>query len=185
MTPGTGQWPGLRRLAWATLVVVAVAGGGCGGYGPVDPQPSPTPSSTPSPTLPGVVLGPSTGPTRIALIAADPAPGATVGGCGSDVAGCVGRIRLTFRVTPTANGTALFYRGFLHATDKTGCLIGNASGGGLRSGEPQTIEIAFDQPDTSGRCRLPLDLTDLAFGVEGTIEVASRQEWGLRYRLAP
>jgi hypothetical protein len=28
-------------------------------------------------------------------------------------------------------------------------------------------------------------LTDLAMTVEGTIEVASRQEWALRYHLAP
>lgn len=169
-----------------SLLVLALATIGCGGYGPVEPQPSPTPSPTPSLTLPGATLGPSTGPSRIALVAADPAPGATLTGCGTDVAGCVGRIRLTFQITPTSNGTVLFYRGFLHATDKTACLIGNASGpAALRAGEARTIEILFDQPDTSGRCRIPLDLIDLALGVEGTTEVASRQEWGIPYHLAP
>jgi hypothetical protein len=92
---------------------------------------------------------------------------------------------MTFRVTPTGSGTVLRYVGFLHATDKTACLQGLAAGGSLRTGEAQTVEIAFDQADTSGRCRTPLDLSDLAFNVEGTVEVASRQEWALAYRLAP
>ena len=92
---------------------------------------------------------------------------------------------MTFRVEPTGSGSVLFYRAFLHATDKTGCLIAPAAGGALQAGMARTVEVVFDEPDTSGRCRTPLDLRDLAFGVEGTVEVASRQEWSLSYRLSP
>ncbi len=162
-------------------VALAAALGACHGDGPTNPPPGPTPT----PAVPGATPGPATGPTRIALVAAEPLPGSVVGGCGADASGCAGRIRMTFRVTPTGNGTALFYVGFLHATNKTACLQGRAEGMALRAGEPQAVEIVFDQPDTSGRCRTPLDISDLAFNVEGTVEVASRQEWALAYRLAP
>ena len=92
---------------------------------------------------------------------------------------------MTFRLTPSGTGPVLFCTGFLHAADKTGCLQGRTGAFSLRKCEAQTVEVVFDQADAGDRCRAPLDLTDLAFGVEGTIEVASRHEWGLRYRLAP
>jgi hypothetical protein len=44
----------------------------------------PTPTPTPTPTPPtGVVVGPHTGPTEIAFLSADPAPGSTIAGCGA------------------------------------------------------------------------------------------------------
>jgi hypothetical protein len=132
-----------------------------------------------------VSVGPGSGPTAITLAAADPLPGSTIAGCGPHASGCVGRIRMTFRLAPTGTGPTLFSVGFLHAADKTGCLQGRIGALSLRAGEPQTIGVVFDQVDASDRCRTPLDLTDLALSVEGTVEVASRQEWGLRYRLAP
>ena len=138
-----------------------------------------------SPPLPGLGEGAATGPTAIGLVSADPALGSTITGCGAHVSGCAGRIRMTFRLAPTATGTVLFSTGFLHAADKTGCLQGRTAGLSLRAGEPQTIDVVFDQADESDRCRTPLDLTDLALTVEGTIEVASHKEWTLRYHLAP
>ena len=75
--------------------------------------------------------------------------------------------------------------GFLHAADKTACLQGRTGGLQLRAGEAQTVEVIFDQPAASDRCRTPLELTDLALTLEGTTEVASRQEWGLHYSLVP
>jgi hypothetical protein len=92
---------------------------------------------------------------------------------------------MTFRLTPGGTGPVLFCTGFLQAENKTGCLQGRTGALSLRRGEAQTVEVVFDQVDTSDRCRVPLDLTDLAFAVEGTVDVASRHEWGLRYHLAP
>jgi hypothetical protein len=132
-----------------------------------------------------VTIGASTGPTLITLVSAAPMPGANVAGCGAHAAGCAGRIRMAFRLSPTGTGPVLYCVGFLHAADKTGCLQGRTGPLSLHAGESQTIEVVFDQVDASDRCRTPLDLTDLALVVEGTVEVASRQEWGLRYRLAP
>jgi len=118
------------------------------------------------------------------LLAADPLPGSTIGGC-AHVSDCAGRLRMTFRVTPGGNGTVLFYVGFLHAPSKIACLQGRTTGAAVGAGEPQTVEIVFDQADASDRCRTPLDLSDLAFNVEGSIEVAARQEWALAYHLVP
>jgi hypothetical protein len=145
---------------------------------------SPVPTPTPVPTIPGAVPGAASGRSSIVLVAADPLPRSTIGGC-ADAVDCAGRLRLTFRVTPGGEGTVLFYMGFLHAPSKVACLQGRTGGGAVRAGEGQTIEIVFDQADTSGRCRTPLDLSDLAFNVEGTIEVAARQEWAIAYRLVP
>ncbi len=79
----------------------------------------------------------------------------------------------------------LWCAGFLHAADKTACLQARTGSLLLRAGEAQMVEVAFDLSATGDRCRTPLEITDLALTVEGTTEVASRQEWGLRYRLAP
>jgi hypothetical protein len=92
---------------------------------------------------------------------------------------------MTFRLAPSGTGPVLFCTGFLHAANKTGCLQGRIGAFNLRAGEAQTVDVVFDQVDTSDRCGTPLDLTDLAFVVEGTIEVASRHEWALHYHLAP
>jgi hypothetical protein len=55
----------------------------------------------------------------------------------------------------------------------------------MASGSVASAKVVFDQLDGSDRCRTPLDFTDLALTVEGTVEVAARQEWGLHYRLDP
>ncbi len=170
----------------AALALAAALLASCSGDGATTPGPpaTPTPSPTP-PAVPGLVDGASTGPTPIDFVSADPALGTTISGCGAHASGCAGRIRMTFRLTPGGTGPVLFCIGFLHAADKTGCLQGRTGALNLRRGEPQTVEVVFDQVGAGDRCRVPLDLTDLAFAVEGTIDVASRHEWGLRYRLAP
>jgi len=172
--------------SWAALALAALLLASCSGDEATTPSvpASPTPSPTP-PAVPGLVDGASTGPTTIAFVSADPALGSTIAGCGANASGCAGRIRMTFRLTPGGTGPVLFCTGFLHAADKTGCLQARTGAFGLRQGEAQTVEVVFDQVDTGDRCRTPLDLTDLAFVVEGTIEVASRHEWALHYRLAP
>jgi len=178
--------------AWARrgVVLSALVFGlsACGDYGTTSPGPGPTPTPTPVPTptpaVPGVVPGPATGRSAIVLLAADPLPGSTIGGC-AHASDCAGRLRMTFRVTPAGNGTVLFHVGFLHAPSKIACLQGRTAGGAVPAGEAQTVEIVFDQADPSDRCRTPLDLSDLAFNVEGSIEVAARQEWALAYHLVP
>ncbi len=169
---------------WTAVIAVAVLAG-CGGENPGGVQPSPSPSATATPGLPGVTVGAATGPTAITLVAAEPLPAATLGGCGATAAGCVGRIRMTFALRPTGSGPVLWSIGFLHASNKTACLQGRSGALTLRAGEVQTVEIVFDQAGSADRCGTPTDITDLAFNVEGTVEVASRQEWGLRYTLAP
>ena len=179
---GSARWWEAASLAAVFFALAGCGGGGSeGGPGPL---PTPIPTPTPGPGVAGATPGRATGPTAIALVAADPLPGSTLSGCAS-AAACAGRVRMSFRVTPTASGTVLFYVGFLHAANKTACLQGRGAGATLRAGEPQTVEMVFDQADSSTRCGTPLDLRDLAFNVEGTTSVASRQEWALAYLLVP
>jgi hypothetical protein len=173
---------GAARAVIALLASLAA----CSGDRTVSPGPLVSPSPSPPPSRPpGVTAGRATGPTAIALVAADPPPGLTIAGCGAEAAGCAGRLRMTFRLAPSRSGAVLWCVVFLHAANKTACLQGRVAGFTLRAGEPQDVDVVLDVSDRSGRCRTPLDLTDLAFNVEGTIEVASRQEWTLHYRLAP
>jgi hypothetical protein len=131
-----------------------------------------------------VTAGRATGPTAIALVAIDPPAGLDIP-CGSQAQSCAGRVRMTFRLTPAGTGTVLWCTAFLHAANRTACLQGRAPGFLLRTGEARLVDVVFDLADASDRCRTPLDLTDLAFVAEGTVEVAARQEWALRYRLTP
>jgi hypothetical protein len=172
------RWGAARRALRAAVFLTSLIAS-CNG----NPATNPIPPITSPPS--GAIPGPSTGPTRIALVSADPVPAATLAGCGNGASGCTGRIRMAFRLTPTATGSVLWCVGFLHAADKTACLQGRTGGLQLRAGEAQTVEVVFDLPAAGDRCRTPLEITDLALTVEGTIEVASRQEWGLRYRLVP
>jgi hypothetical protein len=75
--------------------------------------------------------------------------------------------------------------GFLHADNTTACLQARTAAFALRAGEAQTVEAVFDTAYHGDRCATPVEITNLAFVVEGVVEVASRQEWALRYRLAP
>jgi hypothetical protein len=173
----------------AVVVAVLLLGEGCGASSPDDLHPSPSPSLSPpvspTPGLPGVTAGVSTGPTAITLLSADPAPGSTLAGCGAGAVGCAGRIRMTFLLRPSGTGTVLWCVAFLHASNQAGCLQARTAGLALKAGEAQTVEVVFDTADTGGFCGTPLDITHLAFVVEGVTQVASRQEWALRYHLDP
>ena len=80
---------------------------------------------------------------------------------------------MTFRLSPTTSGSLLGCRAFLHAEDQIACLTASAGPQILRAGQPQTVELVFDQAGDGGRCRPPFELTHLAFVAEGT--VAGRQ----------
>jgi hypothetical protein len=157
-----------------------VALGACGGAPPAappTPQPTVAPSSGSAPHP-----GASSGPTKIAFVESTPAPGATISGCGSDATGCAGRLQVTVRLTPSGSGTALYVAAFLHASNMRACLLARTGPLILRAGEGLPVILLFDQADA---CAVPTDITHLAVVVEGTTEVASRQEWGVAYRLMP
>ena len=101
---------------------------GCGDGTPtVEPTPvatTPAPGFSPTPSS-EVVVGPHTGPTEITFLAADPAPGSTIAGCGANASGCSGRVRMRFRLLSTAGGPVLDAIGFLHATNKVACYRGS------------------------------------------------------------
>lgn len=160
------------RLALALAVVSSFWLAGCGDHE------SPT---TPTP-VPPVVAGASSGNVLIQFSDATPVPGSTVTGCGTEAAGCVNRIAMRFRLAPTQSGPVLYVRAFLHASNRVACLSAETGPFTLTAGQPRDLEVVFDRAD---RCGVPLTIETMAVVVEGTVEVASRQEWTLSYTLRP
>jgi len=154
----------------------------CGSYAPLPPSPGPTPTPTPD-TSTMVIPGAGSGPTRITFVSAQPTPGSTLSGCGPRVSGCAGRVRMTFNVQSATGGHVLFMRAFLHDTRKIACLTASTGAFDLAAGETRPVEMVFDQPDDV--CGTPLTIANMDAGVEGTVEIASRQEWAVRYGFAP
>jgi hypothetical protein len=161
----------MRILSGAALALLAACGS--------ETLPPTTPP-TPSPT--DVVPGMATGPTRIAFVSADPPPGAMVSGCGQNATGCGGRVRMVFRITPAATGEALRFVVFLHSDSKRACFTATTGPVPVRAGEAQSLQVVLDASDT---CGVPLAITDMAAVLEGTVELASRQEWAIRYTFGP
>ena len=174
----------LRRLAVWVVAGAALATIVCT-QSTVSPNPPPTlPTAPPAvPEVPGATRGASEGSTDIRLIAADPAPGATLSGCGGGASGCRGRIRMTFQLTSPSGGPALGLLAHLHSDRATACYVAIAPSFTLVRGMRHDVEVVFEPDDTDAACPTPLDLTHLAVVVEGTVEVFARQEWALRYRL--
>ena len=48
----------------------------------------------------------------------------------------------------------------------------------LTAGAATELDVTFDRADD---CGVPLDINHLALVVEGPVQVASRQEWSVRY----
>lgn len=170
----------MKRARCLTLFVVMV-GGACGsdGTSPSPPSPAPSPSASP----PAVVPGPSSGPTRITFAGADPPPGAEVAGCGAFIGGCAGRVTIGLALQSPTGGPVLYVRVFLHdGATLRACLVGETGPLSLRPGVVERVDVALDEADD---CRTPTDIRTMAAVVEGTIEVASRQEWGVRYAFLP
>jgi hypothetical protein len=170
------------RLARCAAAVLAGLLAGCG-ENPTTPHPSPTPPASPTPDpATQVVPGAGTGRIRIEFAGANIPPGSTVTGCGVLIEGCAGRLRMSFDLHPTSTGHALFMHVFLHATNQIACLTGETGAFDVEAGVVRRIEIPFDDAD---RCGVPLTIATMDAGVEGTIEVASRQQWALHYVFAP
>lgn len=169
----------MRRVLACTLLLAGLA---CNDDSPVQPPlPTPTPSPTPS-APPGVAIGPGTGPTQIFFSASQPPPGAIFTGCGDDMTGCEGRLRLRFLLRPSRSGHALYFKVFLHDTRLQACLSSTTGPFELRAGDDTAIDLVLDDSD---RCRMPATIATLAAVVEGTVEVASRQEWSVAYTFQP
>jgi hypothetical protein len=154
----------------------------CGSYAPLPPTPGPT--ATPTPDASAVVApGAASGPTRITFAGAQPVPGSTLSGCGPRITGCAGRVRMTFDVQSATGGHVLFMRAYLHDARKIACLTASTGPFDLAAGQTAAVEVGFDQADDV--CGTPLTITNMDAGVEGTVEIASRQEWAVRYGFAP
>jgi hypothetical protein len=171
------------RASAAILLGGLLVAAGCGGEGAPTVVPSATPVSTPTPGPADVVIGAHTGPTQITFLAAEPAPGATLEGCGSDASGCVGRVRMRFRLVSPAGGPVLDAIGFLHATTKLACYRGTTGRLDLAPGVAREIEISFGEPDPA--CAVPATISDMKLVLSGPVETASLQEWAVRYELRP
>ena len=138
------------------------------------PVPAPAPAMSTTLVIPGAAFGSS----QIAFVGAVPAPGSTLADCGNRIAGCAGRVRMTFSVRSSTAATVLGLRASLHSTEKIACLLGSSGPLTLVAGQPQTVEIVFDEADD---CPTPVSITHMAAVVSGPSSVGSRQEWAVPY----
>jgi hypothetical protein len=164
------------------LCVVALLGPGCGDVAtPVVPMPG----TSPTPPFPiEVVVGPHTGPTEITFLAAEPAPGSTIAGCGANASGCSGRVQMRFRLLSASGGPVLDAIGFLHATTKLACYRGSTGPLELRPGVPSEVVIVFDQPDAAA-CAMPATIANMKVVLSAPVQTDGLQEWAIRYELRP
>jgi len=158
-----------RGCLCVTLLLVA-----CGASGTA-------PSPPPDPHLQVTPLD-NSGPVRITFVSANITPGSVITGCGSLIEGCAGRLRMTFRLDPSADGPVLYARVYLHATNLIACLWGETAPFAVQARQPTVMEIPLDRAD---RCGSPNTMATLAMAVEGPVQVASRQTWSLYYAFAP
>jgi len=139
-------------------------------------QPSP-PADT------AVAAGAHTGPTEITFLAAEPPPGATLNGCLADASGCDGRIRMRFALRNPIGGSVLYATAFLHASNRLACWRATSGPFRLEAGVTDELLAVFDQRDPT--CFTPSEIATMKVVVEGTVEVASLQEWAIHYDLRP
>lgn len=118
---------------------------------------------------------------RIEYVSATPEPGSTLAGCGPQIAGCSGRIRIRFRLIPALDGPALFTRAWLFSSDRRACLTADGERMALKGGVAADVDMTFDRADD---CGVPLDVSHLKFVIEGPVPVSSSREWGIRYAFA-
>jgi len=93
-----------------------------------DPASSPTTDTTttvPPTPISGIIPNPEDceGSGAVRIVSAEPPPGTRIGGCGPEVKGCAGRIRLVFRVTSPGSGWVQYVSAYLYGTENTiACL---------------------------------------------------------------
>ena len=89
---------------------------------------------------------------------------------------------MMFRLRSPAGGQVLRFAVFLHSPRLIACFLTITDSFDLRPGEPRDVEVAFDRTDA---CATPVDLVTMDAVAEGAVGIASRQEWRVRYTLAP
>jgi hypothetical protein len=173
--------PLVRSGPALALGVAALITLGCGDAGrPIAGPASPGPGATPAADT-GVVAGAHTGPTQITFVAAEPAPGSTIAGCGADARGCSGRVRMRFRLLSASGGPVLDAIGFLHATNRIACYRGSTGPLDLPAGVPAEILIEFDEADAA--CGMPATITNMKVVLSAPVQTDGLQEWSIRYEL--
>jgi len=90
---------------------------------------------------------------------------------------------MTFSLRSPSGGHVLFMRAFLHDTRKIACLTSATGAFDLDAGQARQVEMVFDQADDA--CGTPSTIADMDAAVEGAVEIASRQEWAVRYAFGP
>jgi hypothetical protein len=129
------------------------------------------------------VAGAHTGPTEITFLAAEPAPGSTIEGCGRDASGCSSRVRMRFRLLSASGGPVLDAIGYLHAMNLLACHRGATGAFELQPGVAREVEIVFDQADPA--CGVPATIANMKLVLNAPVQTASLQEWSVRYELRP
>ena len=125
----------------------------------------------------------SSGPVRITFLGASVAPGGTIAGCGRLVEGCVGRLRITLELAPPLDGPVLYVRVYLHSMrNGVACLSGTTAPMTLRANQRTAVDVMLNDADV---CGTPDTMATMDAIVEGSVQVASRQAWSLRYVFAP
>ena len=87
---------------------------------------------------------------------------------------------ITFDLEPSASGHVLYVVGFLHSLDLRACHVARLEPLELEGGRTRRITLAFEPLGCP-----PHDIATMAVVVEGSVEVASRQEWSVRYQFRP
>ncbi len=88
---------------------------------------------------------------------------------------------MRFLLVPSQTGSVLRVSAFMHATNKIACLSALTGPMELTAGQKRPLEVVFDRADT---CGVPLTMATMDVVVEGTVQVASRQEWLVTYSFA-
>ncbi len=151
-------------------------------------------TSSPTESVPPANSGPSAsvvpneteGAVAMSFVSADPPPGSRIAGCGANMGGCAGKIRMRFTAVSPGTGFVQDVSAYLYGTEKRiACLYSNDLTSGpveLRAGVPQSFEAIFDRFDD---CPTPETIRAVNLILSGDVATGSRQGWLLEYLLEP
>lgn len=89
---------------------------------------------------------------------------------------------MRFLLRPSSSGHVLRFTVSLHDTRLQACLLASTEAFDLRAGDDEGVDLVLDE---SGRCATPTTIATMAAVIEGSVEIASRQEWGVTYTFQP
>jgi hypothetical protein len=163
--------------AAALMLLAVLLAGACGGT-----STAPIPAPTPTP-LSAIEAGARSGPVQIEYVAASIEPGSAVSGCGPQLADCLGRLTMTFRLRATAAAPVLRADARLHGTNNLACLSATAGAFEIDANVPHTMTMGFDRFDAA--CPVPVDIRHMSLTLSGPTQTDSRQEWRVNYTFTP